>query len=291
MNIVICTDEKYAMPCGVCVMSLFENNRDLQCNVYILTDWLSEQQRAKFEKLSYKYSKTITIITIPTSQISKLKVSTRFSKSIYYRFLIPNLLKNESKALYLDCDIIVNGCLDSFYNIDLKNYGCGVIEDQCCDDIRIYNRLNMKGNYFNSGVLLMNLDYWRENNITEKCIDFIYRNPEVCVWPDQDALNIILNEKVIYCPYGYNFQTFFLLNKFELFVRKEKWSEIDKWKENPIIIHFTTDLKPWHKECNHPCVATFLKYKNMSPWKHDKLNFYNSLKQRIIIILKRLFRI
>ena len=92
MDIVLCADDNYAMPCGVCLTSLFENNRDAECNVYILTVGFSETTNALFTQLAEKYQQTIQIVPIDSSLFQNLKVSDRFRESIYYRFLISDFL-------------------------------------------------------------------------------------------------------------------------------------------------------------------------------------------------------
>ena len=95
--------------------------------------------------------------------------------------MIPKILPNNiSKALYLDCDLIINGNISSLFTIDLNDYASGAVFDGGTDDIRTYNRLKYSsGNgYFNAGVLLMNLEYWRINNVMESLFSFIKEHPE-----------------------------------------------------------------------------------------------------------------
>ncbi|MBM6662928.1 glycosyltransferase family 8 protein [Marseilla massiliensis] len=292
MNIVLGTDDKYAMPCGVCLTSLFENNKKLSLNVYILTDGLSDKQRKKFEILSDKYKRSISIIDINETDISQLKVSQRFSRAIYYRFLIPKILNDEKYALYIDCDIIINGSLAVLESLNLDSYACAVVRDQMCDDIRLTNRIDIKTPYFNSGVILMNLDYWRKYDIAEKCINYIYNYPNLCLYPDQDALNKILSGKVLYLSVKYNYQEKFYEDKNKVFFSRTMWSEVDQWKNAPVIIHYTSYIKPWFKECVHPLKNIFVEYRNKSLWKGRAIKYYNLRKKikeikEIIVLLYR----
>lgn len=288
MNIAFCTDEKYSYPCGVCITSIFENNKNEKCDIYILTDGLKHKTIEKFNHLGAIYKQKINIINIGNQLFENLKVSNRFPKSIYYRFLLPQLL-DEEKVIYFDCDIIVTSSLKDLWNTDIKDFACGVVEDQMSDDIIIQNRIGLYKDYFNSGMLLMNLDYWRKNNITEKITEFILHNPAICVYPDQDAMNFKLYNKVKFLEYKYNYQELFFVPKERIFLHKGKWTNLVLDRSTPVVMHYTGHFKPWHKGCTHPYKKLFIKFKAISPWKKEKLKSRHTLKwkiSRIIGIIK-----
>lgn len=291
MIVALATDDRYAMACGVCVTSILENNKD--CSVCILTEGLSDVEIARFRRLSEKYSREIDIIVIDDKVLTGLKVSERFTKAIYFRMLLPGLI-NADKVLYLDCDIIVNDSLEEFWNTDLDGYAAMVVEDQSADDVRIHNRIACDGLYFNSGVMLMNLDYWRENSISEKVIDYIYTNPQRCKYPDQDALNVILNGKVLQAGFEYNFQHLLYLKESKRFLHFSKWPQIERWKLTPKIIHYTEFVKPWYKENDHPLSHRFKYYHSISPWSGVAFKYRYSCLSKLIHDsknnLKRLLR-
>lgn len=286
MNIILCTDENYAMPCGVCITSIFENNKNEKCNIYILTNELKQSTISRFEQLSKIYGQKINIVKINTSLLNGLKVSDRFRESIYYRFIIPDII-NDDKALYLDCDIIVTQNLTDLWNTDITDYACAVVEDQNGDDIRLHNRIEMYSTYFNSGMLLMNLDYWRKNKLKKHLVDYVYQNPERCLYPDQDALNALLENKVIFLDYKYNYQELMTWSKEKLFLHRSKWEQAHKYLNIlPVIIHYTSSIKPWNVECNHCYKQYFIQYKGISPWATDKLKHTISLQSRCLNAIK-----
>lgn len=289
MNIVLCADENYAMACGICITSILENNRGNHCHIYVLTDGFSEKTVSLFNQMQTQYAQEISIKKIDSTVFEGLNVSDRFRRSIYFRFLIPDIV-NGDKALYLDSDIIVNGDLKSLWDIDLSSYACAVVEDQCSDDIRLHNRINMYSTYFNSGVLLMNLTYWRDNLIKEKLVDYIFNNPEKCLYPDQDALNVILEGKVYFFDYIYNFQELMLDDANSSFLHRNKWDKVKKAFEQPIIIHYTKSIKPWHVEYEGPFKHIFLKYKSLSLWSSHALLRKITQKQRYCFIINNMIR-
>lgn len=285
MNIALCTDKKYAFACGVCVTSILENNKGEECNIYIITEGLDEESIKLFGVLTQKYNQCIYIIRIEEERLKTLKASDRFPRSIYLRYLLPELIKEE-KVLYLDCDIIVTQNIKELYDTDISAFACGVIEDQNSDDIRLQNNLCLYKPYFNSGVLLMNLDWWRKKKTTDELIAFIYNNPDKCTFPDQDALNYILNDQILFLDFTYNYQDTFFNRPEDIFLHKSKISQLNKTQTNPpAIIHFTNPLKPWHKNCKHQLRNYFIYYKDISPWKDVKLKHYYPMHRRIANIL------
>lgn len=287
MNIALCTDEKYSFPCGVCITSILENNKEEECRIYILTDGLKPKTIEKFKRLKEKYRQKIEIINIDDQLFNGLKVCNRFPKSIYYRFLLPQIL-NDEKVIYLDCDIIVTANLNTLWNTDISEYACGVVEDQSGDDIIIQNRIGLYKDYFNSGVLLINLNYWRKNNIAKRVAEFIHYNPDVCVYPDQDAMNCIISDQVKFLEYKYNYQELFYQPQECILLHKKKRKNLISGKYIPTIIHYTGHFKPWVKGCVHPYKDLFIKFKEISPWNKEKIKSRYTLKWKIDTIIRQI---
>lgn len=206
------------------------------------------------------FNRNIIVKEIDSRLFEGLNESSRFPKSIYFRFLLPEILPEAGRVLYLDCDILVRENILDFYNTDLDRYACAAIEDQRGDDITIHNRIFMFSKYFNSGVLLMNLDYWRKNNVAQQLIDYLRQYPERCWFPDQDALNAVLEGKVKFMDYRYNMQGEMLSHRCYLQLSAQKWNSLDEAISKPAIIHFTDMNKPWYKECRHPFRAEYQSF-------------------------------
>ena len=280
MHIALSTDDRYSMACGACIASIYENNPDRNVKVHILTSGLSRANIARFKSLSDMYGHTIDIIKVNDDCLAGLKLSGRFPVSIYYRLLLPRLLECD-KVLYLDCDIIVNGPLDGIYSHPMSmECAAVVVEDQYSDDVVLKERTGVVGRYFNSGVMLMNLANWRKNQIAEKCIAFIHDNPQICVYPDQDALNHIIGESVSFVEYGYNFQELMFGDKTLLRLESSKFGMIDKWIDAPVVIHYSGYHKPWFTDSPHPRADLFLYYLSHTPWKGIRRRAYFGLIEK-----------
>ena len=116
------------------------------------------------------------------------------------------LPKELDRVLYLDCDLIVCKSIRSLWNTDISSNSVGAVYDGGTDDMRTYNRLkyDIRYGYYNAGVLLVNLSYWREHYISDKLLDFISQYPERLLYWDQDALNSILIQSAKILPVEYN---------------------------------------------------------------------------------------
>lgn len=263
MNIALCTDENFSIPALVCITSIFENNKDEDCHIYVLTDGLSDKACTKFSKLSEVYSQQIDVINIDKHRFDGLTVNERFPISMYYRFLLPEMLPTENRVLYLDCDIIVRHSLKDMYATDLEGKALAAVISKSSDNLFWYNTLRITDPYFNSGVLLMNLNYWREQNLMMSLVNWISCNPDKCICPDQDALNAILQGKVTLLPHRYNYQENWLTNMKVCAIHYSKWAEIEKEGEFIVIAHFCEADKPWFFECKNPLKTEWKKYAQM----------------------------
>lgn len=273
MNIALCTDENFSIPALVCITSIFENNRGDECHIYVLTDGLSYKAKTKFSLLSQTYNQPIDIILIDKRRFEGLRSNERFPISMYYRFLLPEMLPYENKVLYIDCDIIVRHSLKKAYETNLDENAIAAVVAQSCDNLYFINNLKLTTPYFNSGVLLINLNYWREHNIIDELISFVDIYSNICNLPDQDALNKVLEGKTIYLDYTYNYQEKWFGSLLHC-MHYSRWDTICEMGTDPVIVHFCEAEKPWFQECKNPFQNEFLQYANM----HDFIGFH--LKSR-----------
>lgn len=288
INILCSTDNDYVPYCGIMLTSLFENNKDCQIHVYLMTEELSTDNNSVLKRLALKYNQDISIIIVDGENLNNcpIRIGDHVSLATYYRLLAPILIpQNVDKILYLDCDIIVNGSIKELHDIDITEYALGAVMDEAYFKIEKYERLyyDKKFSYHNAGVLLMNLNYWRRNGITQKCLEYISRYPERVKFHDQDTINAVLHKEIKLFPIKYNLQTGFLLTVFSKHFEKDMAKILEAAKE-PVIIHYTGYSKPWHKGSKHPYTKRFLYYKSISIWKDfpltkNRTSIYNRFIQ------------
>lgn len=276
MNILCSCDANYVPCCGIMLTSLFENNKDYTIDVYVFCNNKVTDTTQLFQ-LAKNYEQKIHIINIDDVFVDRFPIKDRdyITKAAYYRLYAADFLPNNiDRVLYLDCDIIINKSLTTLYNTDLTDYSAAVVLD--CNYYK-ENRNQKLGIeepniYFNSGVLLINLSYWRNNRILHKFIQYCNTHSHLLDSHDQDLLNVVLQGNVKYLSIKYNYQMGFLhkmnLSKYDEGLRME----IKTVQTLDIIVwHFSTAVKPWN--CwyfAYPHKKVWNKYKNMSLWKDWK---------------------
>lgn len=280
INVVLASDEKFAAPCMVTIVSILENNKDNDCRIYLLNAGFSKSSIYRFKELSRLYDREIHLIEVSLDKFKNLLISPIYSIVTYFRFLIPEILKDCNKCIYLDSDIIVRHSLTDFWNTDIENKACAVVADQNGDNILESNRLRIKNlHYFNAGVLLMNLNYWRENNLCGHLIEDLQSHQYEYKYYDQDAMNALLYDKVVFVSFKYNFQNeLYLKNRYISF---EYWDDIDKSAKDPVIIHYCAAIKPWHSNCIHPAKDEYWEYAKKYSFINLKSKHYYSFVYRV----------
>jgi len=118
--------------------------------------------------------------------------------------------------------------------------------------------------YFNSGVLLFDLDQWRKKKAFEEIVTYIQNNTDKLIDPDQDALNACFYDNRYSLDSIWNVIAPFTWADNELSLSRKKCKEIAR---NAQILHFNGQSKPWHYLNTHPRKKEYWHYVNMSPWR------------------------
>ena len=257
MNVVFATDRGYLQHMAVALASLLENNSGM--NIYIINNDISESDWKKLQKLFEGKNSNLIDAKIDDKQIENLITHSYFTKATYYRLFIPDIVKGD-RALYLDVDIVVTQRIDDLYNAEISNTFLAAV-----DNPGIYNHhdlgMDNSAKYFNSGVMLINLEYWRAFNVKEKVIEFIGGRSGVVQFPDQDGLNAVIKGNWLELHPKYNMHTVFLCAEYASAL------PIKEAIDNPVIIHYTGSSKPWHFGDYHPYKHLYWKYLRMTPYK------------------------
>lgn len=135
-----------------------------------------------------------------------------YSVASLFRLSMPELLHEIPKIIYFDADLVFSIDIDELWKTDILNFSIGAVGDYAVNHgiygaAVVWNGMVPREQYFNSGVLLMNLTRLREkHNLLQEAISFISDHPESNL-PDQDALNVILKGDILYLDQKWNFDT------------------------------------------------------------------------------------
>ena len=275
--LVSSVDRNFVMPLTVMLKSVAINLRaDAVAHVYILYNRINKVLKNKILKSLKNDPLNINWVYVDNSLIGNVKLAGRITRAAYYKIFLPNLLPADiKKAIYLDSDIIVNTDLYGLWNLNMDGYHALAVPEVQADvryvssakAIKLYKELDLAPNakYFNSGVLLIDLDKWSRDGITEKTIEHSRRNIGYINWWDQDALNVTLygKWKEIDSRWNQLSQVYDLPSWEDSPFDKKTYETLIK---QPFIIHFNTFRKPWLWGCQHPLKDLFFHYLDMTQW-------------------------
>lgn len=259
------SDDNYIPFLSVAINSLISNaSKEYNYEIIILNSGLSsdnmekiskydkENIKIKFEDVRHKIKDIVKDL--------ELRLRDYYSISIFYRLFIPSLFKEYKKAIYLDADIVLVDDISKLYNEEIDEFLVAGVPDEVVNNNVYFREYSVKsldlepGNYFNSGVLLMNLEKFREEKIEEKFLHILSKYNFDVIAPDQDYLNFLCKGKVKYINRGWDRMP----NPDETF------------NDNDLhLIHFNMFQKPWNYD-NVLYEEYFWKYANDT-------EFYNEI--------------
>ena len=138
--------------------------------------------------------------------------------------LLPDLLSEDvHKAIYLDCDMIINHSIEELWNIDLTGYAIAAVKQIGFGYEAERLGYPIKYGYFNAGMNVLNLDYFREHNVSQQLIDYIAENSNLIKFHDQDALNGVLYDKTVHVMPQWNMTSSSICLSVGQTRRLEKW--------------------------------------------------------------------
>jgi lipopolysaccharide biosynthesis glycosyltransferase len=266
IHISLASDDNYSQHLGVTIYSILENAKNPQKILLHLVDGgIKDENKKRLEMISNSFGSKIKWIKGDMNDFINLESFGHISKATYFRLILPNILNKIKKLIYLDCDLIVEGDIEELWGLDLKDKLLFAVKDSYESEIQRKKVLNIpKANsFFNSGVLLINCDKWRDKKVSKITLDYIIKNSSILVAPDQDALNAIYYNDWGEIPFEWNFY-------FDTFKRPELKNLNKKRSFKPKIIHFVSSSKPWSFLDIHPLKKRYWHYLKKTPWKNYK---------------------
>jgi lipopolysaccharide biosynthesis glycosyltransferase len=244
---------------------------------------MSEDNRKIIQQVVNDYGKNVLFYHVDKELFKGFPISGHINYAAYFRFLLPSVLPDLDKVLYLDCDMIVDGDLKELWNIDIENYALAGVRDSENDNIRLYNRLGYEQSlgYINSGVLLINLKEWRKDNILTTAIKALTSSPLKYQYHDQDFINEFYCDRKLLIDFKFNLMEFFLFSYNKFIISRKYFHDIERAIKKPTIIHFCGHIKPWHIEYSSPIKYIFCKYADKQQYISDIYTYQRSKKQRI----------
>ena len=231
-TIVLAGDRNYTTQLETTIKSILYHNRDVK--IYILNQDIMPDWFRKPRKIASMLGSEIIDVKLPEQTVFQdWEKQDHISSIAYARFFIPEYVP-EDKVLYLDSDLIVNTSLEKLFSIDLENRLLAAVKDT-------------DGITFNTGVLLINNEKWRQEKLKERLIEqSVVTIKEVKEGNfehfngDQTILNQVCSSQWLELNRIYNLQV-----GHDIVALYNNWQGHLAFNDKPVVIHFTTFRKPW----------------------------------------------
>ncbi|RTJ87884.1 glycosyltransferase family 8 protein [Campylobacter jejuni] len=279
IHIFFTINDVYSGYLSACMISILDSlDRDYIPYFYIIDGGISEKNKNKLKFLNIGREFYVEFIAVNQDLFKNLPNSSQshISNETNYRFLVSTIKPNLDKCIFLDVDLVAVGDISKLWEICIDDYYMAAVSDQAplhSESWTLKLPLPYDYLYVNTGVTLINLKKWREDNIQELLFQNSAQYAEILQFPDQDTLNITLYKKIKYLSHIYNampVQTYYNEKQ-----KQEAFS-------NPQIIHWAGYKKPW-KFPDAPYAEMFWHYARQTPF-YEEILFKNITQNSLNII-------
>ena len=290
-GVIASSDDNYAPHLAVVFASLLSNCPEpAKVSLFCIDGGISVANRRKLEHEVMRFGGApLEFIEFDSDRFDSLPTCKHITSAAYYRVAIPELFDSAvEKIIYLDCDVVVRGDIFELWNTDIKDFHIAAVENLSG---HTYKKLGVpQHEYFNSGVMLINLTRWRQDDIAQKVFEFKQQHPDRICTNDQCALNGVMHKTWKPLPLKWNHQTG--LYRPSAQTSRFPEAEVREAIINPAIIHYIGWDKPWRNISFHPLASEYDRYASqldgsskVRPVWIDYVKAYGSVSR-----LKKLFR-
>lgn len=265
--ISLAADSDYFVHLFTCVASVLENCSDgRRLRFLILNGGLLSHQLDSLKSFVTKNNSSVYFCSTVSNIYHDFPIKkTVATAPTYYRISLAELLPAHiKKVLYLDCDIVMEDDILKLQEYPFES-DISVLAVEDISTTNAYRTLGIsKNRYFNAGVLLINLEYWRRHNVGKAIREFKLKNTELILGNDGGAINGVLSESWGRLPPRWNQQSGIYRSRFRKRGRLAySFDEIREAVVNPAVIHYIGSRKPWIAGCPHPLRQRYWEYRRL----------------------------
>ncbi len=277
LEIVYAANDGYARHLGVSMYSLFDSNREFKwIRVHVLSMGVSKESRSSLRRIAADFDREVSFIEVEDlySRLGETADTGGYDISIMLRLFMGELLPDDiERIVYLDCDTVVLGSLKRLWCEELGgNVAGAVMEPTIYREVKESIGLEPGEAYYNSGVLMVDLERWREEEIQRKLLELWKEKSGKLFASDQDVLNGVLRGRIHTLMPRYNFFTNYRYFSYATLVqhspsyRAVSKKQLRLAKRCPVIVHYMGDERPWIRgNLNHYRKA-YEYYLAKTPW-------------------------
>lgn len=269
--VALAFDRRYAPWAATLIRSCVRANPSSTICFEILHNCtLTDEDRDRLAEAATSIHCSVRFHSVAEDDLSGLPTTSHFGAIVWLRFFLPDLVRDRSRVIYLDSDILVMSHLSDLWETPLESMPVGAVANVVEPSARPHvERLGIRypGGFFNSGVLLMDLDRMRAERSSEELFKAARDRRDELVWPDQDALNIVFAERWLALHPRWNTQnSFWAWRQWAIEVFGQ--GALGEATSHPAIRHFEGPglAKPWHYLCPYPGCEQYRARLAETPW-------------------------
>jgi lipopolysaccharide biosynthesis glycosyltransferase len=288
MNIAYHSTELFARVTATSIVSIFENNKEIDTiNVYLIENGFTNKTKLDFVNLANKYGRNIFFIPLPDFNGGDYNLGLVINNKnwlfdSYSRLFLDKLLpEGIERVIFLDGDTLVVDSLKELWEYDLKGKCCAACMDCISEPYYKLFELDRNSIYCNSGLILIDLNKWKDKHISDKFRMYIFKNHGYIHFVEQTVLNTVMQGEIVCLPAKYNVNSIALNLDYSTLMKLRKplhyysETEIKDAINSPVIIHMTTFFyiknRAWNKVTNHCEQRRYAKYSQLLDWDGDIL--------------------
>jgi lipopolysaccharide biosynthesis glycosyltransferase len=230
--------------------------------------------RAPLAEMVERHGGSISFLEIPDERVVGLPVEGFTLKATWYRAFLPELLPDVERILFLDADLIAVDSLEPLWETELGEHHVAAVTNVfLLGHLPRTEELGLESpqDYFNAGVLLMNLDLMRRNGSMDEVIEYGRKHARNLTFRDQDAMNVVLGDRRLSLHPRWNCMNAVVRFPYTPYVLGSRATE--EARRSPAIRHFEGPErnKPWHILCDFPHRELYFHHREQTPWPHVRL--------------------
>ena len=262
ISVSFCVSDNYVQHMAVVVASILEHNPGTQFVFHVVHSFISEANRAQLQAWEAESAGRFRFVLhkVDARRFEAFPLPLEhITQEMYYRYLLPELLADEARTIYMDVDVLVLGDLKPLWEVELSGNALAAVADikEHSPGFKAYlQRLGMSpdAQYFNSGVFVMDLVALRAMDFGARCMRNSIEHFQHIAWPDQDVINMTLEGHILALPLRFNCTAPKLLPR----------------GESVVIRHFANfSSKPWCYLWKNRTWVAYAKYLLKTPWRKN----------------------
>jgi lipopolysaccharide biosynthesis glycosyltransferase len=281
-HVLMAGDSGYLQHVAVCLTSLLDSNPHIEFDVALLVTRHKSESCEKLRRSLARFTK-LSLRVIPFDERHLADLPRYTSAETYARFWVDDYFPADVKrVIYLDGDMVIVSPIDELLSLQMGNKLLAAVTIPGSVRVEALGYDPAHG-YFNAGVLVINLERWRELGARDLLIAAAHSIADKVRDGDQCVLNYCFHADRVRLDYTWNVISLYFCEQYmnELALPKD---EIARVVRGARIVHFNGPSKPWQYQCLHPHRRTYLRYLRETEWRDYQpadYNFLNGVKKSI----------